>query len=383
MEGEITIERNVAERYERQAIMKEIGLSGQRRIEKGSVLVVGLGGLGCPCALYLAGAGVGTLGLLDDDTVERTNLHRQILHREDTVGKTKVESAVLALRERNSEIEIVAHPVRVSQENVASIVGGYDVVVDATDSAATRLVLNDGGVLRNRPLVSGAVMGAEGQATVYNYLGGPCYRCINPVQPSPDQVLRCDETGVLGPIAGMFGCILATESVKILSRQSELAGKMLLYNGVTMFLRLVRQRGRQSSCAGCGEKSPSAEIRGMCSPMKAEDIFETEHRVTWDEYGKIRALGRPQALIDVREADEYDAVRVSGAINIPLSGLVSRVGEVQRLAGQGEIYLLCRRGVRSKKAAEILRRHGVYAKDIIGGMCVFDEKQAKAVLIKG
>uniref|UniRef100_A0A8W7PPE1 THIF-type NAD/FAD binding fold domain-containing protein n=1 Tax=Anopheles coluzzii TaxID=1518534 RepID=A0A8W7PPE1_ANOCL len=237
-------------RYSRQIILSEIGVQGQLKLKKASVLVVGAGGLGCPAALYLAGAGIGRIGVLDYDEVELTNLHRQLLHTEATVGLTKVTSVQSYLEQLNSQIEIETHHAQLTSENALALLEPYDVVVDATDNVATRYLLNDACVLLRKPLVSGSALQLEGQLTVYNYRGGPCYRCLFPTPPPPESVTNCGDGGVLGAITGVIGALQALETIKIiLSNEGVLAGRLLLFDGQQSAFRNLKLRPKKPTCA--------------------------------------------------------------------------------------------------------------------------------------
>eukprot|EP00917_Polyrhabdina_sp_WS-2016_P001011 GHVP01002041.1.p1 GENE.GHVP01002041.1~~GHVP01002041.1.p1 ORF type:complete len:395 (+),score=56.31 GHVP01002041.1:3-1187(+) len=375
----LTLERLIEARYIRQVALPNIGAAGQKKLSKGSVVIFGMGGLGCPCAQYLAGSGIGTMGLVDGDIVEETNIHRQTLHTEEYIGSYKTESAEKSLKRMNSKIEYIKHTVRVNSGNIMEIVKGYDVVVDATDNIQTRYIINSACVFYKIPLVSGAAIGVEGQLSVYNHDGGPCYRCINPEQPPNKRLLSCSEAGVLGPVTGVIGSMQAIEAIKILLGQQTMAGQILLYNAMSFMIKLAPLRRARVNCGTCGPGSTGSPITsensivGSCHPESPSAIFDRTNRVTWNEYIIISGQVRNQVLIDVREIDEYETVRVKESINIPLSILLSRIDEIKRLANNNSIYILCRRGVRSRKAVDVLSRYGIVSKDIVGGLVQFEE----------
>lgn len=360
---------SVDKRYHRQCILEGFGIRGQELLRKAKVLIVGMGGLGCPCALYLSSAGIGKLGLVDGDIVEKENLHRQILHLENRVGLKKVESARIAIREANNTVECICHDVFLTVENALSIIKEYDLVVDATDNVNARYIISDSCVSLNKPIISGAALGIEGQLTVYNYKGGPCYRCINPKPPK--KVLTCDTTGVLGPMVGMIGCMQALEVIKILIGKDCLAGKMLFYNGITHLIRVACLRKKNKDCP-CNKNTSflQKEKPFTCSENK-NIIFNQENRITWEMYREFCKQNKPHVLIDVREENEYELTRVSDSINIPLSILEEKISYIKQLGKEKDIYVLCRRGVRSKTAVDILSKKGIKAKDLIGGIDVF------------
>jgi len=243
------------DKYSRQLIMPEIGMKGQQTLKNSSVLIVGAGGLGCPSSLYLTGAGVGRIGIVDYDNVKLNNLHRQLLHSEISTGQPKVFSAADSLRKLNSSVEVTPYDIQIDSSNALDIIRQYDVVVDATDNVATRYLLNDACVMASRPLVSGSALQLEGQLIVYSYNNGPCYRCLFPVPPPPETVTNCGDGGVLGAVPGVIGVLQALETVKILlGHHGVLSKSMLLFDGSDCSFRKVRVRDRNPSCAVCGSE---------------------------------------------------------------------------------------------------------------------------------
>ncbi|KNE68364.1 hypothetical protein AMAG_13022 [Allomyces macrogynus ATCC 38327] len=249
------------ERYGRQMILPNIGRPGQLAIKQASVLVVGTGGLGAPVAMYLACAGIGTLGLVDHDTVAVSNIHRQVIHTEDSVGVPKTTSARKALEKANSHVRYVEHNLLLDASNALATLRPYDVIVDCTDNVPTRYLLNDACVLLGKPLVSGSALRFDGQLTVYHYRNGPCYRCLFPTPPPPETVTNCDDGGVLGPVTGMLGSLQALEVLKMVALgESAFAGRMLLVDGLAGAFRTVKLRGRQKECAVCGDAPTIKEL---------------------------------------------------------------------------------------------------------------------------
>lgn len=384
-------------RYSRQIILSEIGVQGQLKLKKASVLVVGAGGLGCPSALYLAGSGIGRIGILDYDEVELTNLHRQLLHTEATVGLTKVASAQAALEQLNSQIEIVSHHTQLTSENALNLLAPYDVVVDATDNVATRYLLNDACVMLGKPLVSGSALQLEGQLTVYNHRGGPCYRCLYPTPPPPAAVTNCGDGGVLGAITGVIGALQALETIKIvLANDGVLSGRLLLFDGQQSAFRNLKLRPRKPGCAVCSEKPTLTQLidyEQFCG-MKATDkdsalaLLAPEERISVREYhDEWLMAGRKHLLIDVRSASQYEMCQLPGSpINIPIDDilqdrrteeivqkLLATVAGEQSAASPPPLYVVCRRGNDSQLAVRHLEplfraRNLPAPRDLIGGL---------------
>jgi molybdopterin/thiamine biosynthesis adenylyltransferase len=269
--GSVTTElsREEIRRYSRHLVMPEVGLDGQRRLKAARVLVVGVGGLGSPAAMYLAAAGVGTLGLVDFDAVELSNLHRQILHGTPDVGRPKLHSAVDRLSALNPEVVLEPHETVLTAENALDLVRAYDVVVDGTDNFATRYLVNDACVLARRPNVYGSIFRFEGQAAVFAAPGGPCYRCLHPQPPPPGLVPTCEEGGVLGVLPGVIGAIQATEAIKLVLGIGEpLVGRLLVYDALRMRVRDIRLP-RDPDCPVCGEHPTIRELgdyEAVCAP---------------------------------------------------------------------------------------------------------------------
>jgi len=348
-------------RYARHLVLPEVGAEGQRRIRAARVLCVGAGGLGSPVALYLAAAGIGSLGLVDCDRVELSNLQRQILHGTPDVGRPKTDSAAARIKELNPDVEVNPHPVRLTRENALDLISGYDVVVDGTDNFPTRYLANDACALLGKPLVYGSISRFEGQASLFApHLGGPCYRCLFPEPPAPGTTPGCAEGGVLGVLPGVIGTIQATETLKLLlGRGRSLLGRLLVYDALEMSFRELKLR-RDPQCPLCGG-SPSItkliDYHEFCG-VPAEPPLKTMNPDEVTVQDLKHALDNPALgiqVIDVREEDEHRAASIPGAKLLPLSQLAARYGEVER---DRMCYLHCQAGVRSMRALQFLRQQG-------------------------
>jgi molybdopterin/thiamine biosynthesis adenylyltransferase/rhodanese-related sulfurtransferase/molybdopterin converting factor small subunit len=350
-------------RYARHLVLPEVGLEGQRRLKAAKVLLVGAGGLGSPAALYLAAAGVGTLGLVDFDAVDASNLHRQVLYGVSDVGRPKLEAAAARIRDVNPNVEVVAHPVRLTSENALEVLEPYDVVVDGTDNFPTRYLVNDACVLLGKPNVYGSIYRFEGQVSVFGVPGGPCYRCLFREPPPPGLVPTCAEGGVLGVLPGIIGSLQALEALKlILGKGQTLAGRLLLFDGLTMRWRELRLR-RNPACPVCGDQPTIRELidyEEFCGVKRereeAGSMDDFEVTPTWV---KTRLeSGEPLRLIDVRERDEWELVNLGayGAELLPLSEYADRYAEVIDAAQDVVVY--CRSGNRSGRVVKQLRGAG-------------------------
>ncbi|NVO30625.1 HesA/MoeB/ThiF family protein [Hymenobacter lapidiphilus] len=352
-------------RYRRHLQLPEIGEAGQLKLKAARVLVVGAGGLGCPVLQYLAAAGVGTLGIVDADVVDESNLHRQILFGPADVGRTKATVAAEVLARLNPLVATEVHAKRLDVANVRVLVEAYDVVVDGTDNFATRYLLNDACVLLNRPLVSGAIYKFEGQVSVFNYQGGPTYRCLFPVPPGADEAPNCSATGVLGVLPGVVGTAQATETLKVLLNLGEvLSGRLWLFDALTFatrILKFARQPDQAALLLGTADPAAYAEL---CQPV-LPTISATELH---------RALAGPAAplLLDVREPHEYAAGHLPGAVSLPLSQLDARAAEVP---ATGPVVVYCQGGTRSARALERLQagRGLENLQSLEGGLAGYEE----------
>ncbi|PKA50542.1 Adenylyltransferase and sulfurtransferase MOCS3 2 [Apostasia shenzhenica] len=382
-------------RYSRHLLLPDFGVEAQLNLARSSILVIGAGGLGSPVALYLASCGVGCLGIVDDDVVELNNLHRQVIHAEAYVGKAKVKSAVAACRAINSLIKLVEHNESLRASNALDIISKYDIVVDATDNLPSRYMISDCCVLLDKPLISGAALGLEGQLTVYHHKGGPCYRCLFPTPPPTAACQRCSDSGVLGVVPGVIGCLQALEAIKVASGIGEtLSGRMLIFDALSSRIRIVKIRGRSLQCVACGENAELTQQKFRSfdyecftqSPMSDRvislSIFSTlvyeSARISARLYKDKINEHEEHVLLDVRPAHHFRITAIPGSINLPLSVLVENISSIDSALkaavpeASGEaasLYVVCRRGNDSQRAVECLRKNGFpLAKDIIGGL---------------
>ncbi|MDX2060994.1 MAG: molybdopterin-synthase adenylyltransferase MoeB [Gemmatimonadales bacterium] len=351
-------------RYSRHVILPEVGLAGQERLKQARVLVVGCGGLGSPVALYLAAAGVGHLGLVDFDTVDASNLQRQILHGTTTIGRSKLDSAEARLLNLNPHTRIERYETRLNAANALEIIEGYDVVVDGTDNFGTRYLVNDACVLLGVPNAYGSIFRFEGQASVFATAEGPCYRCLFRQPPPPGAVPNCAEGGVLGVLPGLVGTIQATEAIKlILGIGKPLVGELLLVDALDMRFRRVKVR-KDPHCPACGtrEIKELVEYDQTCAVPAARGVRD----LTVAELAARRERGEDFLLLDVREPHEWTIGRIAGAELIPL-GEIGR--SLDRLPRDREIVVYCKGGVRSAQAAEQLVQAGFGAvTNVVGGI---------------
>ena len=368
-------------RYSRHLIIPEVGIEGQQKLKAAKVLLVGAGGLGAPLALYLAAAGVGKIGLVDFDTVDFTNLQRQVIHFTADVGRKKLDSAAEKMKAINPNVEIVRHEVALSSENALDILKDYDLVVDGTDNFPTRYLVNDACVLLGKPNVYGSIFRFEGQATVFAYEGGPCYRCLYPEPPPPGLVPSCAEGGVLGILPGTIGLIQATETVKLILGIGEpLVGRLLLYDALGMRFRELKLR-KNPDCPVCGAHPTVTKLidyhqfcgvpqPGSAAPDRETKVNEGEIDVV--ELKEKIDRGDNFVLIDVREPHEYRICNIPGAQLIPLGEFPKRVGELDPAA---DIVIHCRSGVRSAKACAVLRQAGFqHVRNVVGGILAWADK---------
>lgn len=421
------ISNDDVERYSRQLIMPEIGVKGQLKLKSSKVLIIGAGGLGCPCAQYLVAAGVGTLGILDHDTVEKSNLHRQVLHTEIGVseGIRKAESVTQRLRLLNSTCNISPICVMLTRDNALELFRNYDLIVDATDNVASRYLISDVCVLTDKTLVSGSALRWEGQLTTYHYTSkqgvtGPCYRCLYPVPPPPESVTNCSDGGVIGVVPGIIGCMQALETLKILTcNEPSFHQKLYIFDGLRGMSRTVALRPRQTNCICCGE-SPTISLTdlpdyGAFCGMEAGDkckilnILEKHERISVSELHNFLSSNMKHILVDVRNPVELDICALPNSVNIPLQRLRSarakirngkgislenyeEIFELQNMimklrleAGDDSadhpcnVFVVCRMGNDSQIAVEIFKDlfqfyENVVFKDIRGGLMAWADK---------
>lgn len=340
-------------RYGRHILLPEVGMEGQKRLKSAKVLLVGAGGLGSPAALYLAAAGVGTIGIVDFDSVDLSNLHRQIIHGTEDIGRSKLDSAEDAMRSVNPHVRVNKYAERLTSENALDILCDYDIVVDGTDNFPTRYLVNDACVLLGIPNMYGSIFRFDGQATVFCVKGGPCYRCLYPEPPPPGTVPSCAEGGVLGVLPGLVGLVQATEAVKwILGIGESLMGRLVMYDALAMSFREVRIR-RDPDCPVCGDQPTVKELIDYEQFCGIPAGFEKEISVS--DLRTMQGSSDDFVLLDVREQDEFDADRIPGSVLIPLGEVADRINELDR---NRPIVVHCRSGMRSAKACSILRDNG-------------------------
>jgi molybdopterin/thiamine biosynthesis adenylyltransferase/rhodanese-related sulfurtransferase len=363
-------------RYSRHLIMPEVTITGQKKLKASSVLLIGSGGLGSPLALYLAAAGIGRLGLVDFDTVDHSNLQRQILHGTKDVGRPKIQSAADRIRDVNPNVKLDLHETKFTSENAMQIAKDYDLIIDGTDNFPTRYLANDVSVLLKKPNVYGSIFRFEGQASVFApSLGGPCYRCLYPEPPPPGLVPSCAEGGVLGVLPGVIGVIQAIEAVKlILGEGQSLIGRLLLFDALSMKFREMKLR-RNPKCPICSENPTITKLIdyeqfcGFTPELKTNG--NGTHQMNSEEINVKDLKRRLDAkedfdLIDVRETHEWDIAKIPGAKLIPMGELPNRLAE---LNPNREILLQCKSGGRSGRALEFLKTKGYKnLKNVVGGI---------------
>jgi adenylyltransferase/sulfurtransferase len=358
--AELTVDE--VRRYSRHLIIPDVRVEGQRRLKNAKVLCVGAGGLGSPALLYLAAAGVGTLGIIDFDTVDESNLQRQIIHGVSDVGQPKAESAAASIREINPLVNVVIHNMALDRDNVRDIFSQYDLIVDGTDNFATRYMVNDAAVLLGKPYVWGSIYRFDGQASVFWAEHGPCYRCLYPEPPPPGMVPSCAEGGVLGVLCASIGSIQVTEAIKLLTGTGEpLVGKLMVYDALEMDYRKIKVR-KDPNCVLCGENATQTDLLedyedfcGAVSTEAAEAVVNAT--ITAAELKDWQDAGKDFLLVDVREPAEYDIVRIPGSVLIPKGDILS--GEaLSQLPQDKQVVLHCKSGVRSAEALAAVKAAG-------------------------
>ncbi|MGH9451703.1 MAG: molybdopterin-synthase adenylyltransferase MoeB [Terriglobia bacterium] len=363
-------------RYSRHLIMPEVGMEGQLKLKKAKVLCIGAGGLGAPLALYLAAAGVGTLGMVDFDVVDFTNLQRQIIHDTDDVGRAKLDSARDTIQDINPNVEVVAFETRLSSENALGIFKDFDIVADGTDNFPTRYLVNDACVLLGKPNVYASIFRFEGQASVFYAEEGPCYRCLYPEPPPPGLVPSCAEGGVLGVLPGIMGCVQALETIKlILGKGDSLVGRLLLFDALGMKWRELKLR-KNPECPVCGEHRTITRLidyEQFCGIRGEEHEPETSvPEITPVELKQLMDSGRAPVLIDVREPHEFQICRIPGSTLIPLGDVPARMNE---LNSADDIVMHCRSGARSAQAVGLLMKSGFRKiKNLKGGILAWSDE---------
>ncbi|CAA6677842.1 MULTISPECIES: molybdopterin-synthase adenylyltransferase MoeB [unclassified Lentimonas] len=358
-------------RYQRHLTLPGFGETAQLQLKAARVLVIGAGGLGCPALQYLAAAGVGTLGIVDDDRVSRSNLQRQILYTDADVGQMKADVAAARLMAINPDINAVAHPTRLSVDNAIELISGYDVVLDGSDNFPTRYLVNDACVLASKPLVYGALYTFQGQASVFNYQGGPTYRCLFPVPPNPKDAPNCSEIGVLGVLPGMVGTIQATEVIKVLTGiGTPLSGKLLIFDALEMSQTVVQFK-RVPEAANVTELTEVEFACGISSETASEEISAEALRA------KLADGERPLQMIDVRESWERELCKID-SLHIPLKDALGQQVDLSTLGLRADLptVVYCKGGVRSMKALKALKAHYGFSeiKSLQGGILAWGEQ---------
>lgn len=357
------------QRYSRHIIMPEVGVEGQTKLKNAKVLVVGTGGLGSPIAMYLAAAGVGTIGLVDFDVVDESNLQRQIIHSTDFVGKPKIESAASRLKGINPDIHILTYNDSLRSDNAMQIMEGYDIVCDGTDNYQTRYLVNDACVLLGIPNVYGSIFQFEGQVSVFDAKRGPCYRCLYESPPPPGLVPSCAEGGVFGVLPGTIGTMQATEIIKlILGVGDPLIGRLILYDALDLSFRELKLR-KNPECKVCGENPEITELidyDAFCGVSASDtELVET---ITVEELAQLKREGVQHVLIDVRNPNELDIGRIEGSILIPERVVEDKISDYE--IGKDDLVILqCKTGIRSARALVKLKKMGYSnVKNLQGGI---------------
>ncbi|NET46759.1 molybdopterin-synthase adenylyltransferase MoeB [Okeania sp. SIO2B3] len=366
------------QRYSRHLILPEVGLDGQKRLKAAKVLCIGTGGLGSPLLLYLAAAGIGNIGIVDFDIVDHSNLQRQVIHGTSWVGKPKIESAKNRIHEINPHCQVDLYETRLSSENALDILKSYDVVVDGTDNFPTRYLVNDACVLLNKPNVYGSIFRFEGQATVFNYEGGPNYRDLYPEPPPPGMVPSCAEGGVLGILPGMIGVIQATETIKIvLGQGTTLSGRLLLYNSLDMTFRELKLRPNpvrpvieklidyEQFCGIPQAKAQETESKMAIPEMTVQDLKQL-----------LDSGADDFVLVDVRNPHEYEIAQIPGSVLVPLPDIEQGDGvtKVKELMNGHRLIAHCKMGGRSAKALGILKEAGIEGTNLKGGITAWSQE---------
>ena len=375
---EIQLTKEEYERYSRHLILPEVGLEGQKRLKAASVLCIGSGGLGSPLLLYLAAAGIGRLGLVDFDIVDSSNLQRQVIHGTSWVGKPKIQSAKDRILEINPNCQVDLYETLLSSENALEIMKPYDVVVDGTDNFPTRYLVNDACVLLDKPNVYGSIFRFEGQATVFNYEGGPNYRDLYPEPPPPGMVPSCAEGGVLGILPGIIGLIQATETVKIILGQGRtLSGRLLLYNALEMTFRELKLRPNPERPV----IEKLIDYQQFCGVTQAKEEEEKRQKemqeMTVQELKQLLDSGvKDFVLLDVRNPNEYEIAQLPGSVLIPLPEIENGKGieKVKQLLNGHRLIAHCKLGGRSAKALGILKEAGIEGINVKGGISAWSKE---------
>ncbi|MFJ4668225.1 adenylyltransferase/sulfurtransferase MoeZ [Kitasatospora purpeofusca] len=365
---ELTVDE--VRRYSRHLIIPDVGMAGQKRLKNAKVLCVGAGGLGSPALMYLAAAGVGTLGIVEFDVVDESNLQRQIIHGQSDIGRSKGESARDSVKEINPYVEVILHDERLDNSNVMEIFSGYDLIVDGTDNFATRYLVNDAAVLLGKPYVWGSIYRFDGQASVFWAEHGPCYRCLYPEAPPPGMVPSCAEGGVLGVLCASIGSIQVTEAIKLLAGVGDpLVGRLMIYDALEMNYRQVKVR-KDPNCALCGENPTVTELidyEAFCGVVSEEaQAAAAGSTITSKQLKQWQDDEEDIFLIDVREPGEYEIVSIPGALLIPKNEFLMG-NALEQLPQDKKIVLHCKSGVRSAEVLAVVKSAGFSNAVHLGG----------------
>ncbi|MFJ2187594.1 adenylyltransferase/sulfurtransferase MoeZ [Kitasatospora sp. NPDC087861] len=365
---ELTVDE--VRRYSRHLIIPDVGMAGQKRLKNAKVLCVGAGGLGSPALMYLAAAGVGTLGIVEFDVVDESNLQRQIIHGQSDIGRSKGESARDSVKEINPYVDVILHEERLDNSNVLEIFSGYDLIVDGTDNFATRYLVNDAAVLLGKPYVWGSIYRFDGQASVFWAEHGPCYRCLYPEAPPPGMVPSCAEGGVLGVLCASIGSIQVTEAIKLLAGVGDpLVGRLMIYDALEMNYRQVKIR-KDPDCAVCGENPTVTELidyEAFCGVVSEEaQAAAAGSTITSAQLKQWQDDKEDIFLVDVREPGEYEIVNIPGAVLIPKNEFL--MGDaLEKLPQDRKIVLHCKSGVRSAEVLAVVKAAGFASAVHLGG----------------
>ncbi|MEU5882081.1 adenylyltransferase/sulfurtransferase MoeZ [Spirillospora sp. NPDC047279] len=363
--------RDEVNRYSRHLIIPDVGMAGQKRLKNAKVLCVGAGGLGSPALMYLAAAGVGTLGIIDFDVVDESNLQRQIIHRQSTLGKPKAESAAETVREINPLIDIQVHNTSLDRDNVLEIFARYDLIVDGTDNFATRYMVNDAAVLLGKPYVWGSIYRFDGQASVFWAEHGPCYRCLYPEPPPPGMVPSCAEGGVLGVLCASIGSIQVNEAIKLITGIGDpLVGRLTVYDALEMSYRNVKVR-KDPECPLCGKNPTQTELledyEAFCGAVSDEAAEAAkDSTISVHDLKAMQDRDDDIFLVDVREINEYEIVKIPGSTLIPKGDFLNG-SALERLPQDKKIVLHCKSGVRSAEALAVVKSAGFGDAVHVGG----------------
>jgi molybdopterin/thiamine biosynthesis adenylyltransferase/rhodanese-related sulfurtransferase len=371
-------------RYSRHLIIPDVAMAGQQRLMNAKVLCVGAGGLGSPALMYLAAAGVGTIGIVEFDTVDESNLQRQIIHGQSDIGKSKAQSAKAKISEINPYVQVITHEVRLDNSNVKEIFSQYDIIVDGTDNFATRYLVNDACVLLKKPYVWGSIYRFDGQASVFWAEYGPCYRCLYPEPPPPGMVPSCAEGGVLGILCATIGSIQTTEAIKVITGIGEpMIGSLMIYDALEMSFRKIKVR-KDPNCPLCGDNPTQTELLpdydAFCGVLSdAAEVAVKDSTISVTELASKIGANEEFYLVDVREPSEFEIVRIPGSHLIPKQGFLD--GSVLATLPQNKpIILHCKSGVRSAECLAILKSAGFAdASHVAGGVIAWAKQIDKSL----